>query len=88
MNHPVRDASELHYCAKTGELPEEIRELVGRCEVGEKRFSNDEVSLALSFGERLWGELVELAELYEKPPFSGQLASDIRSVLSTVASEL
>lgn len=38
-------------------MPEEIRVLIGRCEIGHVNFSNDEMSAALHFGETCWREL-------------------------------
>lgn len=48
------------------ELPQEIKSLVGSCEIGEKSFSNDEMSAALKFGQLLWCRLTRMAEHYER----------------------
>jgi hypothetical protein len=89
---------DLHDCAVSGEMPTEIRTLVGRCEVGDK-VSNDDLSLALKFGELLWRRLLRFAEHYERQsenfmpgdirgPMMGQAAKDMRFVLSDVARDL
>jgi hypothetical protein len=48
------------------EMPQKIRSLIGSCEIGEKRFSNDDMSVALKFGELLWRRLTRMAEHYER----------------------
>lgn len=48
------------------DLPEEIKTLVGRCEIGEASFSNDDMSVALKFGQLLWSRLTGMAEHYER----------------------
>jgi hypothetical protein len=48
------------------DLPEQIKNLVGRCEVNEVAFKNDEMSAALMFGETVWNRLARLADYYEK----------------------
>ena len=69
---------ELHPSAVTGEIPQEIRSLIGRCEVGDK-FSNYDLSLALKFGELLWNRLTRMAEHYERQ--SGNfMPEDVRSM--------
>lgn len=55
---------DLHHCAISGEMPEEIKTLIGRCEVGDE-IDNEDLSLALKFGELLWRRLLRLAEHYE-----------------------
>lgn len=52
---------DLHDCAVSGEMPAEIRSLIGRCEINEATFSNDEMSLALKFGELVWRRLLRTA---------------------------
>lgn len=39
------------------EMPDEIKILIGQCEVGYDKFSNDEMSAALYFGEKCWQKL-------------------------------
>jgi hypothetical protein len=48
------------------DLPTDITSLVGRCEIGEKKFDNDDMSQALKFGELLWKRLCRMAEHYER----------------------
>ena len=79
-------------------MPPEIRQLIGRCEVGD-RFDNDDMSLALKFGELVWRRLLRLAEHYERQselfmpgdsriqPMK-QAAKDMRFVLSDTAVDL
>lgn len=89
----------LHECAISGDMPAKIRSLVGRCEINEISFSNDDMSLALKFGELVWRRLLRLAEHYEKQsknfmpddirgPMMAQAAKDMRFVLSDVARDL
>lgn len=79
-------------------MPQEIRTLIGRCEVGES-FNNNDMSLALKFGELLWQRLLRLAEHYERQaelfmpsdsrvPITKQVAKDMRFVLSDTAVDL
>ena len=88
----------IHDCSNSGELPSDIRTLVGRCEVGDK-IDNDDLSLALKFGELLWRRLLCFAEHYERQstnfmpddirgPMMAQAAKDMRFVLSDVARDL
>ena len=59
------------------ELPDEIKQLVGRCEIRES-FDNDDMSLALKYAELLHKRFVRLAEFYEKQ--SGNfMPEDIRA---------
>lgn len=67
----------LHDCAVSGEIPQEIRSLIGRCEIGDK-FDNDDLSLALKFGELVWNRLVRMAEHYERQS-ENFVAGDIRA---------
>jgi hypothetical protein len=94
----------LHECAVSGDMPAEIRILVGRCEINETTFSNDDfsnddMSLALKFGELVWRRLLRFAEHYERQsknfmpddirgPMMAQAAKDMRFVLSDVARDL
>ena len=57
---------DLHDCAVSGEMPAEIRRLIGRCEIGEERFTNASMSMALKFGELIWRRLLRTAEHYER----------------------
>jgi len=60
------------------DLPEQIKNLVGRCEVNEVAFKNDDMSTALMFGETLWNRLARLADYYEK--ISGNfMPGDVRA---------
>lgn len=88
----------LHDCAMSGEVPIGIRSLIGRCENGQ-RFSNDDMSLALKFGELVWRRLVRMAEHYEKQSgnfmhgdsradMMAQAARDMRFVLSDSVRDL
>ena len=89
----------LHDCAVSGEMPAEMRSLIGRCEINENDFSNDDMSLALKFGELCWRRLLRLSEHYEKQSgnfmewdsrggMMAQAAKDMRFVLSDVARDL
>ena len=89
----------LHECAVSGDMPAEIRGLVGRCEINEITFSNGDMSLALKFGELVWRRLLRFAEHYERQsknfmsddirgPMMAQAAKDMRFVLSDVARDL
>ena len=49
------------------DMPETIRQLIARCEANETSFSNDDMSLALKFGELLWRRL----ERYGNGPMTG-----------------
>ena len=81
------------------EMPEEIRSLVGSCEIGEKNFSNDDMSVALKFGELIWRRLTRMAEHYEnmadqygtgslRSDMLLQAAKDMRLVLSDCQKDL
>lgn len=48
------------------ELPEQIQSLIHRCEVNELSFDNDDMSLALMFGEMLWNRVEKVAEHFER----------------------
>ena len=74
------------------ELPEEIKQLIGRCEVNEIAFDNDDMSTALKFSEMLWRRLAKMADHYERQsvnfmpndirgPMMAQSANDMRHVL-------
>lgn len=43
-------------------MPEEIRVLIGQCEIGHVHFSNDAMSAALHFGETCWLELCDFKD--------------------------
>lgn len=90
---------DLHDCAVSGEMPEDIKTLVGMCETGTTSFGNDDLSLALKFGELVWRRLLRMAEHYEKQseniiegdirgPMMAQAAKDMRFVLSDTARDL
>lgn len=90
---------DLHHCAVSGEMPHDIQSLSGRCEIGEVRFDNDDMSLALKFAELLWRRLRRLAEHYEaqsdnympgdtRGPMMAESAKAMRFVLSDVARDL
>lgn len=89
----------LHDLAVSGEMPPEVKALVGRREINEHTFGNDDMSLALKFGELVWRRLVRVAEHYEKQsenfmewdsrgPMMAQAAKDMRFVLSGTAIDL
>ena len=89
----------LHHCAVSGDMPAEIRSLIGRCEVGEDTFSNDDLSLALKFGELVWRRLLRTAEHCEaqsknfmewdiRGPMMAEAAKRMRFVLSDTARDL
>lgn len=48
------------------DLPEPIQSLVNRCEINELSFDNDDMSLALMFGETLWHRVAKVAEHFER----------------------
>ena len=81
------------------DLPQNIAQLVARCEVGETSFDNDDMSLALKFGELLWRQLTRVAEHYERQsdnfmpqdirgPMMFQAAETMRQVLKDAAMDL
>jgi hypothetical protein len=47
-------------------IPETIKNIVQRCEANEVSFKNDDMSVALLFGQAMWCRIVRLAEYYEK----------------------
>jgi hypothetical protein len=74
------------------ELPESVKAIVGRCEIGVISFSNDEMSVVLKYGQLLHRRLTRMAEHYEKMsghfmpedirgPMMAQAAKDMRHVL-------
>ncbi len=80
-------------------LPPEIMQLIGRCEINESQFDNDDMSIALKFGELLWRRLTRMAEHYEKQSdnfmpediqgkLMAQAAEDMRHVLTDTAKDL
>lgn len=90
---------DLHACAVSGDIPEPIHVLIGRCEIGEKAFDNDDMSMALKFGELVWRRLLRMAEHYEKQsdnfmewdirgPMMAEAAKSMRFVLSDAAIDL
>lgn len=67
-------------------LPDEIKKLVGRCEINEHTFDSDEMYVALKFGEMLWRRLARMADHYERQ--SGNfMPNDIRGTMMAQASE-
>ena len=83
----------------TDDLPESIKQLVGRCEINEHTFSNDDMSLALKFGELLWQRLTRFAEHYERMlghfmpedirrTMMAQSAKDMRHILADVHNDI
>ena len=81
------------------ELPPEIMQLIGRCEINESQFDNDDMSIALKFGEMLWRRLTRMAEHYEKQsgnfmpedirgPMMAQAAKDMQYVLTDTDKDL
>lgn len=90
---------DLHDCAISGEMPGEIQSLIGRCEVNENTFNNDDMSLALKFGELVWRRLLKTAEHCERQsgnfmdgdirgPMMAEAAERMRFVLSDTARDL
>jgi len=80
-------------------FPDEIRSLVGRCEINEHTFDNDDMSVALKFGEMLWRRLAKMADHYERQSgnvmpndirgsMMAQAANDMRHVLSDTRKDL
>jgi len=83
----------------TEELPDEIQQLVKRCEINEHTFDNDEMSVALKFGEMLWRRLNRVADHYERQssnfmpedirgPMMAEAAKSMRHVLSDTKKDL
>ena len=83
----------------SADLPLEFSELVGRCEVNEIAFTNDEMSVALKFGQMLFRRLTRLAEHYERMsghfmpedirgPMMAQAAKDMRAVVGDCVKDL
>lgn len=81
------------------EYPQQIKQLVARCEIAEHTFDNDDMSLALKFGELLWRRLIRFAEHYEKMsgnfmpedirgPMMAQAAKDMRHILNDVRTDI
>ena len=77
----------------SADLPEEFAQLVGRCEISETAFTNDEMSVALKLGQMLFRRLTRLAEHYERMsghfmpedirgPMMAEAAKDMRAVVS------
>ena len=58
-------STDLHDCAISGEIPPNIKSLIGRCEIRDA-IDNDDLSQSLQFGELLWHRLLRTAEFYEK----------------------
>lgn len=80
-------------------LPDAIRRLVGRCEINEHTFDNDDMSVSLKFGEMLWRRLARMADHYERQsgnfmwldirgPMMAQAARDMRHVLDDTRRDL
>jgi hypothetical protein len=83
----------------SADLPEEFAQLVGRCEINESTFTNDEMSVALKFGQMLFRRLTRMAEHYERMsghfmpedirgPMMAQAAKDMRAVVSDCVKDL
>ena len=83
----------------TREFPQAITQLIARCEANETAFDNDDMSLALKFGQLLWTRLERLAEHYERQsgnfmpmdirgPMMAQAAETMRHVLNDTAVDL
>ena len=81
------------------EKPSEIRTLVERCQANEHTFDNDDMSVALKFGELLWQRLGKMADHYEKMsyqfvegdirgPMMRHAADDMRHVLTDTQKDL
>lgn len=83
----------------SADLPLELSQLVGRCEINESVFTNDEMSVALKFGQMLFRRLTRMAEHYERVsgcfipedirgPMMAQAAKDMRAVVSDCVKDL
>lgn len=90
---------DLHHCAVSGEIPQEIEQLIDRCAIRDLSIDNEDLSLALKFCEMLWNRLVKMAEHYEsmaelfpegdiRGPMQLEAARDMRFVLSDCARDL
>ena len=80
-------------------LPDEIKQMVERCEANEMLFDNEDVSIALKFGAMLWRRLAKMADHYERQsgnfmssdirgPMMSQAAKDMRHVLDDTQRDL
>lgn len=59
-------------------MPEIVKNLVQRCEVNEASFTNDDMSVALLFGQSLWCRIVRIADYYDR--LSGNfMPGDVRA---------
>jgi len=59
-------------------MPETIKNIVQRCEANEVSFKNDDMLVALLFGQTMWCQIVRLVEYYEK--LSGNfMPGDVRA---------
>jgi hypothetical protein len=81
------------------DLPDAIRQLVRRCWIGEHTFDNDDMSVALKFGELLWHRINRMAEHYDRQsgnfmpndirgPMMVKAATDMRHVLADTLADL
>jgi hypothetical protein len=87
------------YAAFDDSLPDAIAKLIGRCEINELTFNNDEMSTSLVFGEKLWRRLARMAEHYERQsgnfmewdirgPMMAKAAEDMRHVLDDTRQDM
>lgn len=68
------------------DLPQQIGVLAGRCEIGETRFDNADLSTSLKFGMMLFSRLNALADHYER--MSGfYMPGDIRGPMQAHAAK-
>jgi len=83
----------------SAELPQAFSWLVNRCEINELSFMNEEMSVALKFGQMLFRRLTRLAEHYERMsvlfmsndirgPMMADAAKDMRLVVSDCVNDL
>lgn len=81
------------------DLPDEIQQLVGRCEINQHTFDNDDMSVALKFGEMLYRRLSRMADHYQRQsgnfmpndirgPMMAKAAEDMRHVLNDTLRDL
>ncbi len=77
-------------CSTAIRFPERIADLSRRCEANVTNFTNEEMSIALTFGQMLFSRLGRLASYYEQDAAKGGrraklmalAAEDMRAVMS------
>lgn len=78
--------SESPACSTAVEMPSCITILKGRCEINERFFTNDDMSLALKYAEMLWRRLSRMSEHYERQS-ANFMDGDIRGPMMACAAK-